>query len=166
MHQKTKELQQLDSDLRHAVANQQLQLYYQPIISLGLRKLVGFEALIHWNHPGRGLVSPDTFIPIAEETNLIYQIGLWAIQEVCWQLASWKKNAAIQIPLSVNVNLSARQLSDSNLVRHITETITEHGIASDEIKLEITESIAMENSQQTIKVFSQLRQIGVPLEDV
>ena len=163
MHQKAKELLQLDGDLRHAIDHQQLQLYYQPIISLGLRNLVGFEALLRWNHPERGLIDSDTFIPIAEETNLIYQIGMWTIQEACRQLASWKQIPAIQIPLSVNVNLSARQLSDTNLVRCVKNLIEKYGIADDELKLEITESIAMENSQQTIKVFNQLRQIGIPL---
>ncbi len=163
MHQKAKELLQLDGDLRHAIEHQQLQLYYQPIISLGLRHLVGFEALIRWNHPERGLIDSDIFIPIAEETNLIYQIGMWTIQEACRQLANWKQIPAIQIPLSVNVNLSARQLSDTNLVRCVKDLIEKYKIADDELKLEITESIAMENSQQTIKVFNQLRQIGIPL---
>ncbi|MEM0981002.1 MAG: EAL domain-containing protein [Cyanobacteria bacterium P01_H01_bin.58] len=163
MHQKAKELLQLDGDLRRAVEHQQLELYYQPIISLGLRSLVGFEALIRWNHPERGLIGPNTFIPIAEETNLIYQIGLWTIQDACRQLSEWKQNPAIQIPLSINVNLSARQLSDTNLVKRIQEVIEKYEIADDELKLEITENIAMENSQQTIKVFEQLRQIGVPL---
>ena len=163
MHQKAKELLQLDGDLRHAIEHQQLQLYYQPIISLGLRHLVGFEALIRWNHPERGLIDSDIFIPIAEETNLIYQIGMWTIQEACRQLANWKQIPAIQIPLSVNVNLSTRQLSDTNLVRCVKNLIEKYGIADDELKLEITESIAMENSQQTIKVFNQLRQIGIPL---
>ena len=164
MHQKAKELLQLDGDLRHAIEHQQLQLYYQPIISLGLRHLVGFEALIRWNHPERGLIDSDIFIPIAEETNLIYQIGMWTIQEACRQLANWKQIPAIQIPLSVNVNLSARQLSDTNLVRCVKDLIEKYKIADDELKLEITESIAMENSQQTIKVFNQLRQIGIPLD--
>ncbi|MEM9004844.1 MAG: EAL domain-containing protein [Cyanobacteria bacterium P01_F01_bin.86] len=163
MHQKAKELLQLDGDLRRAIDHQQLQLYYQPIISLGQRKLVGFEALIRWNHPERGLIGPNTFIPIAEETNLIYQIGMWTIQEACRQLSVWKQNSAIQIPLSVNVNLSARQLSDTNLVKRIKEVIEQYSIADDELKLEITESTAMENSQQTSTVFKQLRQIGVPL---
>ncbi len=163
MHQKAKDLLQLDGDLRRAIAHKQLQLHYQPIISLGLRKLVGFEALIRWNHPERGLLGPDVFIPIAEETNLIYQIGMWMIKEACWQLAQWKQNPAIQIPLSVNVNLPSRQLSDTNLVRRIEEIIKQYDVAVNELKLEITESIAMENSQQTIKVFNQLGQIGVPL---
>ncbi|NEQ43533.1 MAG: EAL domain-containing protein [Leptolyngbya sp. SIOISBB] len=163
MHQKAKELLQLDGDLRRAVEHQQFELYYQPIISLGLRSLLGFEALIRWNHPERGLIEPNTFIPIAEETNLIYEVGMWTVQEACRQLSVWKQNPAVQIPISVNVNLSARQLSDTNLVKRIQSVIEEYGIANDELKLEITESIAMENSQQTSKVFKQLREIGVPL---
>ena len=163
MHQRAQDLLQLDNDLRYAINHQQLLLYYQPIISLGLRRLVGFEALIRWNHPGRGLVDPNTFIPLAEETNLIYQIGMWTMQAACRQLSDWKQNPAVKIPLFVNVNLSARQLSDKNLVRHVGELVEKYGIAKDELKIEIAESIAMKNSQQTIDIFNQLRQIGIPL---
>lgn len=163
MHRKASDLLKLDGDLRRAVENQQLQLYYQPIVSLKEKSLVGFEALIRWNHPERGLLSPDVFIPISEETNLIYKIGIWTINEACRQLALWKKNAVIQPNLYVNVNISSKQLSDTHLIKNIKEVLQKYSIAPGELKLEITESIAMEDSQHTIKVSKQLGQVGVPL---
>ena len=163
MHQKASELLKLDGDLRKAIENQQLQLYYQPIVLLKKRKLVGFEALIRWNHPELGMISPELFIPIAEETNLIYRLGMWTLHEACRQLTLWKRNASIQETLSISINVSSKQLSDTRLIGNIQEILQEYRLNPDELKLEVTESIAMENSQHTIKISNQLRQIGVPL---
>lgn len=163
MHQKARELLQLEGELRQAITNQQLLLYYQPIVSLQAKRLVGFEALIRWAHPERGIISPTVFIPLAEETNLIYQIGMWTIEEACRQLADWKNNPSMTRPLAINVNLSAKQLADTRLVKNIQDVLQSYAIVPGEIKLELTESIAMEDSQQTIKVADQLKAIGVPL---
>ncbi|MEO0534918.1 MAG: EAL domain-containing protein [Cyanobacteria bacterium P01_A01_bin.123] len=163
MHQRASSLLKLDGDLRKAIENQQLQLYYQPILSLAEKSIVGFEALIRWNHPERGLLSPDIFIPISEETDLIYKIGIWTIHEACRQIDLWRENVDIQPILYVNVNMSAKQLSDTHLIQNIKRILRKFGIKSGELKLEITESIAMQNSQHTIKIFNQLREIGVPL---
>ncbi|MGF1522078.1 MAG: EAL domain-containing protein [Leptolyngbyaceae cyanobacterium] len=161
MHQKASELLRLEGDLRRAIKNQQLQLYYQPIVSLKGRNLVGFEALIRWSHPEQGMISPDMFIPLAEETNFIYELGLWTIQEACRQLSVWKNNPTITTELSINVNLSPKQMSDTRLVRDIQKALEHYGIEAGKLKLEITESLAMEDSQQTIKIADQLREVGV-----
>lgn len=163
MHEKASELLKLEGDLRRAIENQQLRLHYQPIISLRKRTLVGFEALIRWFHPDRGVISPGMFIPLAEETNFIYELGLWTIQEACRQIEIWKKDPSLSASLSVNVNLSSKQLSDIRLVDDIQKTLRQHAISSGELKLEITESLAMEDSQQTIKIANQLKEIGVLL---
>ncbi|NER78274.1 MAG: EAL domain-containing protein [Leptolyngbya sp. SIO1D8] len=163
MHQKASELLKLDGDLRKAIDYQQLQLYYQPIVSLKEKILIGFEALIRWNHPELGLVNPDTFIPIAEETNLIYQLGIWILNEACQQLKIWKHNALIKSDLSISINISSKQLSDTRLIKSIERILQKYEIKPGELKLELTESIAMEDSQHTIKFANELKQIGVPL---
>ncbi|MEO1295916.1 MAG: EAL domain-containing protein [Cyanobacteria bacterium J06636_16] len=163
MHQKASELLRLEGDLRRAIKNQQFQLYYQPIISLKGRILVGFEALIRWNHPERGMIQPDMFIPLAEETNFIYDLGLWTIQEACRQLSVWKSNPAITTEISINVNLSPKQMSDTRLVEDVQKVLEHYETEAGKLKLEITESLAMEDSQQTVKIANQLRGIGVLL---
>lgn len=163
MHQKASELLRLEGDLRRAIKNQQFQLYYQPIIALKGKLLVGFEALIRWNHPERGMIPPDMFIPLAEETNFIYELGLWTIQEACRQLSVWKNNTAIATEVSVNVNLSPKQMSDTRLVEDIQKVLEHYETEPGKLKLEITESLAMEDSQQTVKIANQLRGIGVLL---
>jgi diguanylate cyclase (GGDEF)-like protein len=161
MHQKAAKLLKLHGDLRRSAENQEFQLYFQPIVSLAEKELVGFEALIRWNHSEHGFISPDVFIPIAEETNLIYQIGQWVLEEACRQLSLWKQNPAIKGPLFMNVNLSSKQLSDHRLVEKIKATLSKYAIFPGELKLEVTESIVMENSEYSIAVFNQLKELGV-----
>ncbi|MEM9003688.1 MAG: EAL domain-containing protein [Cyanobacteria bacterium P01_F01_bin.86] len=163
MHQKASELLKLESDLRRAIENQQLQLHYQPIISLQGRTLIGFEALIRWFHPEKGIISPEMFIPLAEETNFIYELGLWTIQEACRQVSIWKNSPSITTAFTMHVNLSSKQLSDTRLLGDIQKILEQCEIKSGELKLEITESLAMEDSQQTIKIANQLKEIGVSL---
>ncbi len=163
MHQQAAQLLRLDGDLRRAIEKQQLELYYQPIVSLTERRLVGFEALLRWHHPEKGLVSPDIFIPIAEENNLIYQIGQWVFESACRQLATWKTNSSISDPLTVNVNLSSKQLTEAKLVEKLIETVRKSGISPNELKLEVTESILMENSRHSLAVLQRLKQAGFHL---
>ena len=163
IHEKASELLKLEGDLRRAIQNKQLRLYYQPIVSIKRKTLVGFEALIRWFHPNRGTINPEMFIPLAEETNFIYELGLWTIREACRQIAAWRDTPSIPSDLSVNVNLSAKQLSDTRLVGDVQKALQQYAISSGELKLEITESLAMEDSQQTIKIANQLQQIGVLL---
>jgi EAL domain-containing protein (putative c-di-GMP-specific phosphodiesterase class I) len=163
MHKKAIDLLRLDSDLRRAIDQQQLELYYQPIVSLQEKKLVGFEALLRWNHPENGLISPDVFIPMAEETNLIYQIGQWLLSEACQQLSQWKANSAIRMPLSMHVNISSKQLKEAQLIDRLVATVRAYNITPDELKLEVTESNLMENTHHSLQLLNQLKQFGFKL---
>jgi diguanylate cyclase (GGDEF)-like protein len=163
MHQQASELLRLDGDLRKAIENQELKLVYQPIVSIAERRVVGFEALIRWDHPELGAISPAKFIPIAEETNLIYKIGNWVLNEACSQLQEWTLNPAITSDLSINVNLSAKQLTDPSIVKTIRRILVQYDIHPKKLKLEVTESILMENESYSVKVLTQLRKMGIQL---
>ncbi len=163
MHEKAKDLLKLHGDLRKALENQEFHLCYQPIVSLKEKQLAGFEALIRWHHPERGLISPEVFIPIAEESDLICKLGMWILDEACRQLSLWQDNEAIDSELTVNVNLSSKQLRDTNLINRVRLTLGKHKISPSSLKLEVTENIVMENTQHSIEVFNQLRALGVQL---
>lgn len=145
----------------------QFQLYYQPIISFATGEINGFEALLRWHHPTLGLVSPNDFIPIAEETGLIVTLGEWVLQEACKQLATWQKEFPGLRDLTVNINLSARQFGCSKLVDKIDEIIQETNLDSRMLKLEITESAIMENPELAAEMLWQLhqRQIKLCMDD-
>lgn len=153
----------LDNDLRRAVHKREFHINYQPIVSIMDQKLIGFEALIRWTHPTLGFISPSVFIPLAEETNLIHQIGYWALDEACRQLSLWKKNLAIQTPLTMNVNISAKQLSESSLIEKLMDTIKKYELEPSDLKLEVTESVLMEGIENAIWLFNQLKQLGFQL---
>lgn len=163
MHQKASEMLKLDSDLRRSIERQELKLNYQPIIAIESKRLIGFEALIRWEHPQIGLIDPGTFIPIAEETNFIYQIGDWILDEAFKQLKEWNENPAIKEPLSVNVNISSKQLSQPSLAENLLGLLKLYQINPAQIKLEVTESILMESGPQSIEILNQLKTIGVQL---
>ena len=161
MHTRAVALLQLETDLRWAIERDEFRLYYQPIVRLDGGIVVGFEALIRWQHPQRGLVSPAEFIPIAEETGWIVPIGQWVLQEACAQLARWQKSA--ETPLSMSVNLSGKQFSQPDLIELVETTVRESGIAPGSLQLEITESAIMEDAQIVTSRLLQLRKLGVKL---
>jgi diguanylate cyclase (GGDEF)-like protein len=154
---------QLEADLRRALEHGQLQLYYQPIVELATKRLCGFEALLRWHHPRRGVVSPAQFVPAAEETGLIVSIGLWAIREACQQMRTWAGEFPECAALTINVNLSARQCMDADLVPNVQRILAETGLAPERLKLEITEGIVLENSESVVDVLNALRALGVQL---
>ncbi len=141
-----------ERDLQHAVARDELELYYQPLVDLASERLVGFEALIRWRHPERGLIPPDDFIGIAEETGLILPIGSWVLATACAQLASWPD------PISVSANLSPAQVSPQ-LVREVQDLLKLHGFDPSRLVLEITESLVLD--PRTKPVIAELRALGV-----
>lgn len=154
---------QLEADLRHAIARQELLLYYQPLIHLATGKIAGFEALLRWNHPQRGFVHPVEFIPIAEETDLILPIGQWVIDEACRQLKTWQNEFASDDPLLVSVNLSGKQFSQPDLVEQIEQVLQDTNLEGRSLKLEITESIAMTDVESTIALLMRLKALDLQL---
>jgi diguanylate cyclase (GGDEF)-like protein/PAS domain S-box-containing protein len=150
----------LQGSLHHAIETRQFVLHYQPQIEVASGRLVGVEALVRWQHPERGLVPPNSFIPIAEESDLIIKLGEWILQEACWQLSHWKDQGLM---LRVSVNLSARQLRSKNLLHQVEDTLIRHDLRPGELELEITESVAMDNPDATLRMLGQLRELGVEL---
>jgi diguanylate cyclase (GGDEF)-like protein len=153
----------IETDLRRALEREEFRLHYQPIVTLSEQRLCGFEALIRWHHPTRGLVPPDGFIPIAEETGLIVPIGLWVLREACRQMRVWDNEFVECENLIVNVNLSARQCLDPNLVDDVACVLAETGLDPHRLKLEITESVVLEGTDEVIAILKALRKLGVQL---
>lgn len=158
---------QMETDLQQAIKCQELHLNYQPIVSLSTSQLAGFEALLRWRHPRRGQVAPDDFIPIAEETGLIIPLGQWVLEEACRQLKVWQNQWAKDWSLTMSINLSGIQLSTPNLIDQIDQLLAMVELEGDCLKLEITETMLMENASSATAVLKQLqqRQIQVCIDD-
>jgi diguanylate cyclase (GGDEF)-like protein/PAS domain S-box-containing protein len=152
-----------ETDLRGAVDRGEFRAFYQPIVDLRTARLVGFEALIRWEHPERGPISPGEFIQVAEETGLIYPIGEWMLRQTCRQLAAWQRTYVEARDLSVAVNVSAKQFMQSNVEGIVSRVIAETGIRPASLKLELTESVMAENLSHVANVMSGLKKIGVKL---
>ncbi|HVM21777.1 MAG TPA: EAL domain-containing protein [Sphingomicrobium sp.] len=145
----------LEADLRSAVASKQFHLVYQPLINARTQKLVGFEALIRWNHPKRGLVPPNVFIPVAEETGLMVAIGDWVINEACKAAASWPE------PITVALNISPKQIVMPALPNTVSECLARYKLPGNRIELEVTEGVFLGDNGSTLDVLKRLRQLGV-----
>lgn len=147
----------LQTQLRLALQEQQFELNYQPIIELSTGTIAGFEALLRWDHPQEGLISPAEFIPIAEEAGLIVDIGEWVLRQACFQLSEWKEKFAVYSNLMMSVNLSSQQFTN-DLSRRISKILVETGVAGSELKLEITETAIMNDPELAIATLQQLKQ--------
>jgi diguanylate cyclase (GGDEF)-like protein len=163
MHTRAVTLLQLDNDLRRALERQELQIHYQPIVLLKTGRITGFEALVRWQHPIRGLVSPAEFVPLAEETGLIVPIGGWVLREACSQMRAWQEQFFTTSPLTLSVNFSGKQFSQPNLIEQIEQILQETGFDVHSLKLEITESVLIENAEAAAAMLSQLRSLGVQI---
>ncbi|MDP5337908.1 MAG: EAL domain-containing protein [Nodularia sp. (in: cyanobacteria)] len=163
MYQEAIQLLDLENDLRRAVERQEFVVYYQPIISLITGKVSGFEALVRWKHPIRGLIFPTDFIPIAEETGLINTIDKWVLRSACHQLSIWQDYPATPKNLTISANLSARLFSQPNLICEIDQMIQETNINPANLQLEITESVIMENTHTVKTVIQQLKDRNIKL---
>jgi len=163
MHAKAVSRLQLEHDLRHAVEEKEFAVYYQPIIALQTGRLAGFEALVRWNHPRRGLISPADFIPVAEETGMIMAIGKFVLEEACRKIKKWQIASPSHRALSLSVNLSARQVAQPDLIDQIKSALEESSLSPHHLKLEITESVVMGNPEAATMMFKQLRALGVQL---
>lgn len=154
---------QLETDLRLAVSRGEFVMYYQPVISLKLGQIVGFEALVRWQHPRQGLVTPERFLKVAKDTGLIIPIGRWAMEEACHQLAIWQNSLKSNFPIIVGVNLSGRQFIHPDLVLEIQTIIKDSGIDPRGLRLEITESVIMDDAEATINLLQQLKDLQIKL---
>jgi EAL domain-containing protein (putative c-di-GMP-specific phosphodiesterase class I) len=163
MHSYAVERLHKESELRQALDRDEFFLCYQPIVSLANLQIEGFEALLRWRSPTRGLVSPIDFVPLSEETGLIVPIGAWVLREACQQVRRWYERFGHDFSPSMGVNLSARQVLQPDLVANVDRALLEAGIDGRSLRLELTESVAMENPERTAPLFSQLQQLGVRL---
>lgn len=163
VHQSAVDRLRMEGDLRKALERHELILAYQPVVSLSDRSLVGFEALVRWEHPTRGRIAPGDFIGVAEDMGLIVPIGQWVIEEACRELAQWRQRYPDQPGLSVAVNLSRKQLADAELVGHLKRVMADTRVSPAALKLEITESSIMEDVEAAGQVLRQIRSLGVSL---
>ncbi len=161
MHVRNMNLLQVETDLRHAVDRNEFEVLYQPIVDLATGRVQEFEALIRWRHPKHGLVLPNEFVYVAEETGLIIPIGKWILEESCRQTAEWQQRYSF--PLSISVNLSAKQLMHPTLTSQVKDVLFATGLDARQLKLEVTETTVMEHSERSLKVLSELDELGVAL---
>jgi diguanylate cyclase (GGDEF)-like protein len=152
---------ELENDLRNALERRELQLYYQPIVDLQSDQISGFEALLRWRHPQRGFVSPAEFVPLAEETGLILPIGLWVLTEACQQIHAWQTRFPQKPPLTMSVNISAKQFSAPGFIRQIETILQQICLAGNTLKLEITEGVYLNRSEEMIAIFNKLHSLGI-----
>ncbi|MCA9017693.1 MAG: EAL domain-containing protein, partial [Planctomycetaceae bacterium] len=164
MREKAEYRLRIEEDLRKAIAQNEFVLYFQPIVSLESGKLEGLEALVRWEHPERGLISPDDFIPVAEETGLIGAIGKWCLDAACGQFAEWRQTFGNKTPGLLHVNVSRKQLLDPNLTQLVGEIIEKHAIPPGCLHLEVTESLIMENQKTFIPILKELRKLGIKID--
>lgn len=152
---------QLENELRHGIDEHEFQIYFQPIFALETLKVIGFEALLRWNHPSRGLLRPDEFIQVVEEAGFIHSLGQWILRESCTQLHTWHKLFPNQRHLGINVNISGKQITQPNFIDQIQQILAEVDLNPAALNLEITESTFMIDSATTSGFFSKLSRLGV-----
>jgi diguanylate cyclase (GGDEF)-like protein len=154
---------QLETDLQQAIRYQKLYLNYQPIVSLSNAQIVGFEALVRWRHPQKGPISPSQFVPIAEATGLIIQLGEWAIEDSCKRLCRWQEQFAQAAAFSIGVNIAGSHLVDPDLLAKIDKFLNDFQLSGSCLKLEITETILMENASEAMTVLKQLKERNIQI---
>jgi diguanylate cyclase (GGDEF)-like protein/PAS domain S-box-containing protein len=154
-----RERMQMETDLRHALLNEDLVLYYQPQISLATRELIGMEALVRWQHPQLGMIPPDQFIPIAEESDMIIELGEWAMHEACRQLREWQRHGLQTVPVAVNV--SARQMKDEEFPDIVSSILRKTGVDPSFLELELTERAVMADMELTVETMNRVGELGV-----
>jgi EAL domain-containing protein (putative c-di-GMP-specific phosphodiesterase class I) len=163
MHPKLLARLHLEQDLKRAIDWQEFHLCYQPLVSLQTEKILGFEVLLRWKHHQKGLISPSDFIPIAEETGLINDIGWWTLEQACIQLNQWRQQYPYAANIYLNVNVSALQFKQANLVPKIENLLTSLHLPGHCLKLEITETGFVEVTNVNYSMFKQLKALGIGL---
>lgn len=163
MHTHAVERLQRETDLRRAIERQELLLVYQPIVEIPSGRIAGFEALVRWHHPQRGIVSPVEFIPIAEETGLVIPLGHWVLRQACLQIRTWNMHFSALSPLHVHVNLSPKEFAQPHLKQQVAAILEETNVIPACLNLEITESVMMSDAEATITTLKSLRELGIQL---
>jgi diguanylate cyclase (GGDEF)-like protein/PAS domain S-box-containing protein len=163
MYAETRELLEIENDLRNAIFHKEFVLYYQPIVSLDTNTLYGFEALLRWNHQTKGIVYPNKFIQIAEETGLIKSIGRWALETACRQLRIWQVQYPSAANLKISVNVASQQMKDPKFLTILDQTLEQTGLLGTSLNLEITETTLMDYEPETINLFNQIQNRGVKI---
>ncbi|MFM9103514.1 MAG: putative bifunctional diguanylate cyclase/phosphodiesterase, partial [Cyanobium sp.] len=161
MNQAIQQRLSLEVDLRQSLDQEHFRLHYQPQWDIAGQRLVGWEALLRWRHPGRGVVSPSIFIPVAEDTGLISPLGEWVLRQACREAAQWR-----EAPMSgcrISVNISCRQFAQPQLFEAITATLAETGLPPGQLELEITETVLMEDPQRAVKLLGRLKEHGISI---
>jgi diguanylate cyclase (GGDEF)-like protein/PAS domain S-box-containing protein len=161
MHTHAIALLELETDLRRALSRDEFRIHYQPIVSLEDWRIAGFEALLRWEHPQQGSISPLKFIPVAEETGLIIPIGQWIMREACIQARAWQEEYKSDPPLTISVNLSGKQFLQPDLIPRIEEILADTGLAASSLKIEITESAIIENIESAAEILRQIKALGI-----
>jgi diguanylate cyclase (GGDEF)-like protein len=163
LHIQSLKLLQIESDLRQAISQQEFFLNYQPIVNLVTGKLLGFEALVRWQHPQHGLIPPSDFIPVAEETGLIIALGEWVLRQACHQLHTWQQAFPDQAALTVSVNLSSQQLRDPGFIGRLDRVLVETQLDGNHLRLELTESMLIEHVEAILQTLNEIRARNIQL---
>jgi EAL domain-containing protein (putative c-di-GMP-specific phosphodiesterase class I) len=163
MHTQAVALLQLETDLRRAIERQEFRIHYQPLVSLSGNRIIGFEALLRWQHPERGLISPVEFMQVAEETELIVPIGWWLLREACRQMQTWQEQFQDNPPLTMSVNFSGKQFLQPGLIEQIDQLLQETALDPKNLQLEITETMLMENTEAATATLEQMRALNPQL---
>jgi diguanylate cyclase (GGDEF)-like protein len=161
MHARAVNRLKLEAELRQALEQKQFRVYYQPMVHLGTRQIMGFEALLRWQHPEQGLISPHKFLVAADDGGLLVYIGKWMLLEACLQLCSWDKEMPATQAMNLNVNVSARELTDRDFITGVETALRAAGFAASRLHLEITENVAAADAKLTSAVLTSLKQLGV-----
>jgi diguanylate cyclase (GGDEF)-like protein/PAS domain S-box-containing protein len=161
MHSEMVERLQLESDLRRGIHRGEFEVHYQPIVALVGRRLTGFEALVRWHHPEAGLLLPDSFIGVAEETGAILPLGMWVLDVACAQLAAWRSREPRWSDVSMSVNLSPKLFAQPDLVAQVESILARSGLPARALKLEITEGLLIDNPEEAARMLRELREMGV-----
>ena len=164
MHQTANARLQLETDLQWALDRQEFRTHYQPIVSLTTGQITGVEALVRWEHPSRGLLTPPDFLAVAEETGLIVPLGWAVLRQACNQMRQWQEQFPTESPLTMSVNLSGKQLLHRNVVQEIESVLQEAGLDPQYLRLEMTETVIMDDAKSTLRVLSELKELKVHLD--
>jgi diguanylate cyclase (GGDEF)-like protein len=163
MHEAAVERMQLEADLQRAIKHDEFVVHYQPIVELSSGRVTGMEALVRWEHPSKGLLSPADFIPLAEETGLVLAIGRWVLYEACRQAMQWAREHPDRVPLAMSVNLSARQLQLNTVIDDVAGALDDSGLDPERLTLELTETVLMQDTGDVVPRLRALKELGVQL---